>query len=269
MEKITKICLRVATGFFLLAGNLHLYSQTDSIAADTSRRMDTFIDSVSKIHTTGPLISPSATPKTKKLKEITETVKGELPRLEKADEKLRLRIQFPWRDDILIPLPKAFEPTGLRPPFDPTVAYQRSLILPGWGQAYNKSYWKIPFFYTGYGAFIWWINYNQQQYQRHGVAYQCALGLLPDCVLDPEFASFDAQGIRTRRDKFRRDRDYGVILMLGWHGLHVIEAYVDAHLKGFDVSEDLSFKARPAIVDPLQGYSSSGYVPGISFTFSF
>ncbi|MDX2249556.1 MAG: DUF5683 domain-containing protein [Bacteroidia bacterium] len=212
---------------------------------------------------------PSDTIPAKKIQEIVETVKNELPRMETAEDKLRLRIQFPWRDDILIPLPKAFAPTGARPPFDPDIAYQRSLILPGWGQAYNKSYWKIPFFYAGYGAFVWWINYNQQQYQRHGVAYQCALGLLPDCTLDPEFASYDAAGIRTRRDKFRRDRDYGIILMLGWHGLHVIEAYVDAHLNGFDVSEDLSFKARPALVDPLQGYSSTGYVPGISFTFDF
>ncbi|MEZ4828652.1 MAG: DUF5683 domain-containing protein [Bacteroidia bacterium] len=267
-----KILIRrnIAVCLILFVFQPILFSQTDSLPPDSGRRMDAFIDSVSKIHSQPvPVIPPDDSPREIKIKKIAGTIKDELPRLEKEDEKLRLRIQFPWRDDILIPLPKAFEPAGARPPFDPDVAFQRSLIIPGWGQAYNKSYWKIPVFYAGYGAFIWWINYNQQQYQRHGVAYQCALGLLPGCTLDPEFASFDAQGIRTRRDKFRRDRDYGVILMLGWHGLHVIEAYVDSHLNGFDVSEDLSFRARPTVVDPLPGFHTNGYMPGVSFSFEF
>lgn len=262
------LLLRICMGgiFFSLGGMIH--AQTDSskvMIPDTSARgRMMMMDSSASVIT-----PPPVQPKEKILKKIANSVKEELPRLEEEDEKLQLRLQFPWRDDIVIPMPKALKAAGNRPPFDPDVAYQRSLIIPGWGQAYNKSYWKIPLFYAGYGGFIWWINYNQQQYIRHGIAYRCALGLIPDCTLDPEFASFDAQGIRTRRDKFRRDRDYGVIIMLGWHGLHVIEAYVDAHLKGFDVSEDLTMKAVPTLVDPLQGYSPSGYSPGISFTLAF
>ncbi|MEM7524849.1 MAG: DUF5683 domain-containing protein, partial [Pseudomonadota bacterium] len=36
------------------------------------------------------------------------------------------------------------------------IRHQRSAIFPGWGQAYNESYWKIPIFYAGYGVFVWW-----------------------------------------------------------------------------------------------------------------
>ena len=36
--------------------------------------------------------------------------------------------------------------------YDPKVAARRSAIIPGWGQAYNKKYWKIPIIYAGLGV---------------------------------------------------------------------------------------------------------------------
>jgi hypothetical protein len=221
-----------------------------------------------------PEIPPSLLTKPtlkKRIDRAVKAVKYQLPKLTEVDTKLKLRLRFPWRDDILIPLPKALKTADGRPPYDPDVAYQRSLIIPGWGQAYNRSYWKMPIFYAGYGGFIWWINFNNQQYQRHGIAYRCSLGLIEGCVLDPEFAAFDPTGIRTRRDNFRRDRDFAVIIMLGWHLLHVIEAYVDAHLKGFDVSEDLTLNFEPTLIQPVstQLPTSFGLNPGLQVSFSF
>src|SRR5678815_3323985 len=36
--------------------------------------------------------------------------------------------------------------------YDPKVAARRSAIIPGWGQAYNKKYWKMPIIYAGLGV---------------------------------------------------------------------------------------------------------------------
>ena len=32
--------------------------------------------------------------------------------------------------------------------YDPKVAARRSAIIPGWGQIYNKKYWKVPIVYA-------------------------------------------------------------------------------------------------------------------------
>ncbi|MEZ4847955.1 MAG: DUF5683 domain-containing protein [Bacteroidia bacterium] len=151
--------------------------------------VDHLLDSLRNIKQTPAIPDLSPPEKDPFVKKITTAVKEQLPTLTEIDTKLKLRLRFPWREDILIPLPKALKQASGRPPYDPDIAYQRSLIIPGWGQAYNRSYWKMPIFYAGYGGFIWWINYNNQQYQRHGIAYRCAIGTIEGCVLDPEFAS--------------------------------------------------------------------------------
>src|SRR5687767_7425533 len=44
--------------------------------------------------------------------------------------------------------------------YNPKVATFRSAVLPGWGQAYNKKYWKIPIVYAALGitAYIFFDN---------------------------------------------------------------------------------------------------------------
>ena len=46
--------------------------------------------------------------------------------------------------------------------------------------------------------------------------------------------------LRSYRDSYRRDIDYSVIFFVLLWGLNVVDAAVDAHLKSFDVSPDLS-----------------------------
>jgi hypothetical protein len=57
------------------------------------------------------------------------------------------------------------------------------------------------------------------------------------------------------RNAFRRDRDYSILYFLLAWGLQVADATVWAHLKQFDVSNDLSLesKARSQFPNPQPG----------------
>lgn len=161
---------------------------------------------------------------------------------------LTLTIKIPWREDFLVPyFPRGLLPAEPDSKYGPQIAWQRSTILPGLGQIYNGSGWKVPIFWAGYGAAAWWINYNGSQYRRFQTAYLLAVDDDP-LTNDSELSErYDAEGMRSARNQFRQARDNGILILLGWHGLQVLEAFVDAHLQDFDVSEDLGFQWSPVV----------------------
>ncbi len=177
----------------------------------------------------------------------TYVKKDILPELYEEEERLKLKIKIPWREDFVIPyFPRGLLPADPTPPYLPEIAWQRSAILPGLGQIYNQSGWKVPLFWGGYAAIAWWIDYNQAQYQRFGRAYLWSVDDNPSTVDTQLSQRYDSQGLRTARNQFRQNRDNAFLILLGWHGLQILEAYIDAHLSDFDVSEDLSWELRPA-----------------------
>ena len=58
----------------------------------------------------------------------------------------------------------------------------------------------------------------------------------------------DENAIITNRDNFRKNQDYSVLFFLLFYGLNIVDATVDAHLKDFNVSSDLSFRVKPMII---------------------
>ena len=65
-------------------------------------------------------------------------------------------------------------------------------------------------------------------------------------------------------DYWRQNRDLTLLLMLGIYALNLVDANVDAHLSGFDISEDLTLKIAPQI-----GTLSASSTTGLSFTLQF
>jgi hypothetical protein len=137
-----------------------------------------------------------------------------------------------------------------------------SAILPGLGQAYNKKYWKIPLIYIGFGTIGYFIDWNNDNYQFNKLAY---VHLTDD---DPEtdiFMEIEAvqyydlnkpshfqnfkDGLQKRQDYYRRNRDLLIISMVGFYGLNIIDASVDAHLFNFDISDDLTFNWQPTMMN--------------------
>ena len=153
--------------------------------------------------------------------------------------------------------------------WDPKIAARRSAIIPGWGQIYNKKYWKLPIVYGGLGICGYVFFDNIKTYKEYKFAYAARIKAQttpPDSTdykkLKDIYKVLSPGSIRTARDEFRRYVDYSALIFVLLWGLNVVDATVDAHLKAFDVSPDLSlhFKA---------GYSDMAKTNGVSLVLSF
>jgi hypothetical protein len=54
---------------------------------------------------------------------------------------------------------------------------------------------------------------------------------------------------KRRKDFYRRYRDLSIFVLIGVYALSVIDAYVDASLSEFDISDDLSLRVQPAVIN--------------------
>src|SRR6187200_27959 len=148
--------------------------------------------------------------------------------------------------------------------YDPKVAARRSAIIPGWGQAYNEKYWKIPIIYAGLGVTGYIFVNNIKIYKEYKFAYSARIKAAdspPNSTdydqLDNIYKVLSPNSIRAARDEFRRYVDYSALIFIVLWGLNVVDAAVDAHLKNFDISPDLSLQLRP-------GYSELAQTNGVS-----
>lgn len=147
---------------------------------------------------------------------------------------------------------------------NPKVAALRSAIFPGLGQIYNKKYWKLPIIYGAMGISAGVFFYNLGQYKDTKFAYRVKYNMRVNKTDSALFSSIKSnlvplseESIRFYRNQFRRDIDYSAIIFLLLWGLNVVDATVDAHLKSFDVSPDLSLHIKP-------GYSELAQTNGLS-----
>ena len=164
---------------------------------------------------------------------------------------------------------------------DPQRALWLSLILPGAGQIYNRKYWKLPIVYGGFVGCAYALSWNNQMYHDYSQAY---LDLMDDDSTTESYNQFLHLGVtitdsnrsryqelfRKRKNRYRRWRDMSVFAMIGVYALSVIDAYVDASLSEFDISDDLSLRVEPAVLNDQQGRNpikSSAF--GLQCAFSF
>ena len=145
-------------------------------------------------------------------------------------------------------------------PLAPSKAAFYSAILPGLGQAYNKRYWKIPIVYGAIGTGVYFYTTNNQEYHRYRDAYKQRLKGLND-----EFKGqySDATLINAQRT-FQRNRDLSLIITVGLYVLNIVEANVDAHLRQFNVDDNLSFQPEiyPTDINQIQNV-------GLTMTYRF
>ena len=144
--------------------------------------------------------------------------------------------------------------------FNPRKATLYSAILPGAGQVYNKKYWKVPIIYVALGLSGYAYFYNKSWYQKCQYALNVTYNIQTNGSVsidslkkvDPSLMPFvttgDTNGLITNRDAFRKYEDYAVLYFLLFYGLNILDATVDAHLRDFNVTSDLSFKIKPMFI---------------------
>ncbi len=130
---------------------------------------------------------------------------------------------------------------------DPQRATIRSAIIPGWGQAYNHEYWKIPIVYGALAIPTSLFIYNNKWYQETKKAYDILVNndTAKFDEIDPKLQGLSPETLQYYRNGFRQSRDYSVLFFLLVWGLNVADATVFAHLKDFNVSDDLSMQIQP------------------------
>jgi hypothetical protein len=139
----------------------------------------------------------------------------------------------------------------------PKKATNRSAILPGLGQVYNKQYWKIPLVYGVISVPVVAYVYNTDLYAKTKFAYEARIleanGDNSNVgKIDPTLINLSAGSLQSYRNIFRKNRDLSIMwFILAW-GINVVDASVSAHLKEFDVSNNLSMQIGPMKPDAYQ-----------------
>lgn len=137
-----------------------------------------------------------------------------------------------------------------RGPVDPIrKATTLAAVFPGMGFVYTKTYWRLPIYYGGFIALATVIDYNNRYYQRYKKAYDALTDGNPSTT-DEFNKRYSPDLIARVRKSYRRDRDLAIILTAGVYLLSVIDTYVIASLKNWNVDQDLSIvKVAPTIID--------------------
>ena len=161
---------------------------------------------------------------------------------------------------------------------NPAKATWCALVFPGGGQIYNHKYWKLPIVYGGFLGCAYALNWNNQMYSDYSQAY---LDIMDD---DPGTASYEdmlpprynveankeylTRVFKNRKDNYRRQRDLSIFCFIGVYLLSVVDAYVDAELSNFDISNDLSVQVRPTTIESKQT-TLRNQAYGLQCSFSF
>jgi hypothetical protein len=159
----------------------------------------------------------------------------------------------------------------------PMKATMLSAALPGFGQIYNRKYWKIPLVYAGFGAVGYSLVYNLTNYNNFIKAYQDFTDKIPatdsylklirgmspseyDPVLFPKTAlaantETIKEGLLRQVDYYRKYRDLSYFGIAAWYIISILDANVDASLSDYDISDNINLTLAPA---PVPNYYFTG-----------
>jgi len=145
-------------------------------------------------------------------------------------------------------------------PLAPAKAAFYSAVVPGLGQVYNKRYWKIPIIYAGMAAGIYFYKQQDKDYDRFRNAYKRRLA----GYTDDEFQGISDERLINAQKSAQKNKDISIIVTIAFYLLNVVDANVDAHLRQYEVSEDLSLQ-------PNFDYNQFNAKPqyGMSLTYRF
>lgn len=138
----------------------------------------------------------------------------------------------------------------------PRKASMYSAVFPGLGQIYNKKYWKLPLVYGGLGVLAYSAVWNSRQYSTYFDLYKF---MTDNGYQEWEGRTLDE--VEYYKSSFLRYKNLMTILTVGFYVIQIVDASVDAHLIDYDISDDISLRVDPVLLDP-QMFSAAMHVPG-------
>jgi hypothetical protein len=163
---------------------------------------------------------------------------------------------------------------------DPIRSMWLALVFPGGGQIYNRKYWKLPIVYGGFLGCTYALTWNNMMLHDYQQAY---LDIMDSDPSTQSYMKMLPMGYRiegkeerfktifkNKKNHFRRFRDLSIFAFAGVYLISVIDAYVDAELSSFDISEDLSLQLGPAVIETgMNGtrHHQNAYGLGCTLTF--
>ena len=163
-----------------------------------------------------------------------------------------------------------------------------SAAFPGFGQIYNRKYWKIPLVYAGFGSLGYAVMFNSRFYNRYTKAYQDFTDKIPetasytslirgadpnsyDPVLHPNtYKPAEVQWVKDqlliRVDYYKKYRDLSYIGIGAWYIISILDANVDASLSDYDVSENLNLSFAPIQI-PFYNFAVVGFNVSLKINF--
>ena len=202
------------------------------------------------------IVSDSTMLKTSDTKRIVQTTENDSivyierkkkDRTQDTNETITLRV-----DSTIIPVQNVWKPNPLK-------AVWRGAVIPGYGQIYNRKYWKLPIVYGGFMGCAYAITWNGTMYSSYRSAYfdisdndpttNSYLDILPEGYTMENLGGEAAfkQILETKYNSYRRYRDMSILATMIFYALTLVDAYVDAELYDFDISPDLSIQLQPAL----------------------
>ncbi|ERM84169.1 hypothetical protein P872_15410 [Rhodonellum psychrophilum GCM71 = DSM 17998] len=144
---------------------------------------------------------------------------------------------------------------------DPKTATILSAVLPGAGQVYNEKVWKVPIIYGGIITNAYFAEFNNRRYK----VFRKALFALDRQEPNPAFPNLNRDALVRNVNYWRKNRDLVFVFFGIIYALNIIDAQVDAHLSGFDISDDLTLKLEPS----FESHSAGGNTFGMSLKLKF
>ena len=137
-------------------------------------------------------------------------------------------------------------------PLSPSRASFLSAAVPGLGQFYNRKYWKVPLAWAAVGTGVFVYQFNQTEYLRYRTAFKLrSAGLSTDEFYDVNLDGIGPdvsdRALEEAQKKAQSQRDSSLLIAIGLYLLNVLDASVDAHLKPFNMNEDLNVSIQPIL----------------------
>jgi hypothetical protein len=117
-----------------------------------------------------------------------------------------------------------------------------SACFPGLGQIYNRKYWKAPVIYVALGGIGYWGVTNQIKYKYYSTNLKAIHDEDANTINETLYSS---DQLITQKKYYQKYRDISIMLGALVYLVNIIDANVDAHLRTFDVSDDLSLQLNP------------------------